>query len=158
MVPAVQEITLIEFTTDIVKVLNAFCSQVLQAIPPPKHNNPNNILCYHSCRDPDNPYSPSVTHFNNHNLWLAGFIQLQTCDPQRDDWEDRFEYLFPSKFRIIHQNQFGRPRKPDAGQVWNYQGLGGYKNCTYLESWMNIMARATPEGAAALRAQAQDRK
>lgn len=110
MVPAVQEITLAEFTADINKVLNGFCSQVLQAIPPPRHNNPNNLVFYHGCQDPNNLFTPSIIHCNNPDLWLAGFIQLQTHEPHHDDWEDWFEYLFPLKFQIIRQNQFGRPQ------------------------------------------------
>jgi hypothetical protein len=138
------------FTDDVNKVLNAFCSQVLQFIPPPKRKN--SIAFYHQSRNPDEPYTPSLEHYMNLDLWLGGFTQVQTREPHRDDWDDRFEYLFPPKFRIMRQNQYGRPRKPEAGQEWNYEGLGGYKSCTYLETWMNIMSRCTSEGAKALRA------
>jgi hypothetical protein len=152
MGPAVQEIVLEDFVTDVNKVLDAFCSQVLQAIPPPKANNPYNIAFYHQCRDPHSAFTPTISNFNNLDLWLSGFTRLQTRDPHRDDWEDRWEYLFPSKFRIVRQNQFGWPQKADSGQEWNYQGLVGYKNCTYLSAWMNIMARSSADGATAIRA------
>lgn len=148
-----QEIDHDGFTDDVVRVMNAFCSQVLQHIPPPKRSNPGQLGFYHSCRNADDPTIPTIANFTNPDLWLSGFTQIQSREPHKDDWEDRFEVLFPPKFRIIRQNEYGRPRKPDAGRQWNYEGLGGFKHCSYLETWMNIMARCSPEGALALRAQ-----
>lgn len=153
MVQAVANLNITSFNEDINKLLDAFCSQVLQVIPPPKKNNPAGVLFYHQCRDASAPYDPSLENYQNVDLWLGGFRQIQTREPHKDDWEDRFEYLFPPKIRITRQSSYGRPRKPDAGEAWEYQGTGGYRDSSYLGAWLNIMARCTMEGAKALRAQ-----
>lgn len=147
--PSTGEVYTAGLEADIGILLNAFCSQSLQVIPVPKKQS--SIPYYHTCRDPNDSYLPSITQFLEPDLQKSGFTHFQSREPHQDDWDDRFEYIFPPKHKFVRRNRFGRPVKPTSGKHWDFDTPGGYPLCSFHSHWQDAMSRCTDAGAEALR-------